>query len=219
MKHLFAKEAEPAAPDELTTAKESVAKLAAALATAENESTETRTAYDREMRDFIANGKVEPSLEGQRVAAEKCDSLRRLLSEAREHLARVASEAEAAKRHDAIRASGSRVAELTTTAEAKLATFQSAVNACGWPRPNCSARYSTSRLDSSSVSASRKKMPTSPATDCVVKRSRSPRSRPVESTPDSKPMARSTSASHAWPFNTRTRSKARPARAGRAFEA
>jgi hypothetical protein len=129
MKHLFAKEAEPAAPDELTTAKESVAKLAAALATAENESTETRTAYDREMRDFIANGKVEPSLEGQRVAAEKCDSLRRLLSEAREHLARVASEAEAAKRHDAIRASGSRVAELTTTAEAKLATFQSAVNA------------------------------------------------------------------------------------------
>jgi hypothetical protein len=32
-------------------------------------------------------------------------------------------------------------------------------------------------------------------------------------------MARSTSASHAWPFNTRTRSKARPARAGRAFEA
>jgi hypothetical protein len=129
---LFSRESKAAAPqDALTEAQQNADRLVTALAKAESESADARITYDRAMHEFVASGKQErePSLEPQREAAGRVESLRRLLAETRQHLMRVTTEAEAAKRLDAIRASGSHVADLTSAAEAKLAAFEAAVDA------------------------------------------------------------------------------------------
>jgi hypothetical protein len=59
----------------------------------------------------------------------KVDSLRRLLSQAREDVARLSHQRDDAHRIDAIRASGGRVASLVATAESKVAAFEEAVAA------------------------------------------------------------------------------------------
>jgi hypothetical protein len=81
-------------------AQASVNRLASALATAEQESVDARVAFDRQMRDFVAGGQTEPSVEPQRAAAGKVDSLRRLIVEARERVAYLTIEAEEATRLD-----------------------------------------------------------------------------------------------------------------------
>jgi aminopeptidase N len=116
-------------PDELTSAKKAIEKLVTALSAAESESSEAKAAYDHALRGFLASGKDEPSPERQRSAAGKCESLRRLLAEARERLARLTAEAENARRLDTIRASGGLVAAMIETAEKKLLHFEQAVTA------------------------------------------------------------------------------------------
>jgi hypothetical protein len=115
-------------PDPVGGATQAVGQLAAALLAAERESTEARLAFDRQMREHVADSlKAAPSQEPQRAAVAKVESLRRLLAEAREHLAHQTREAEETGRLDAIRATGGRVAGLITSAEAKLVAFEAAI--------------------------------------------------------------------------------------------
>src|SRR5580704_10761790 len=116
-------------PDLLSEARATVDRLSAALAKAEAGYSDARARYDRELQATVVTGKntPEPSLEPQRAAQEKAASLKRLLDVARDHLARLTRDAADADRAAAIRASGSVVAALTTTAEAKLAEFEAAI--------------------------------------------------------------------------------------------
>jgi hypothetical protein len=71
--------------------------------------------------------KDEPRQERQRAAASKVESLRRLLSEARDNLARRIAGEEAEARIAAIRASGTQVADLAAVAESKLIDLEVAL--------------------------------------------------------------------------------------------
>jgi hypothetical protein len=120
----------PAAPpDPLSEARATIDKLAAALANAKSDAADATTDYDRLMHDFVARGigKEAPSQERQRAATARIASLERLLTEARARLGLLTQEAADAERLAAIKASGSQVAALTTTAETKLADFEAAI--------------------------------------------------------------------------------------------
>jgi hypothetical protein len=117
------------AADPLPGAKATVDRLERALTKAESEASDARIAFDRQMHDFVARGigKDGPSQEPQRAAVAKVESLRRLLVDARARVELLIREAEDAARAVAIRASGSEVATLSATAEAKLVQLETAV--------------------------------------------------------------------------------------------
>jgi hypothetical protein len=120
-----------APPDPLSEARATVDRLSAALAKVEAASAAASAAYDRELQVFVISGRnaPEPSLEPQRAAEAKAASLKRLLDVARNNLDRVISDEQNIQRAAAIKASGSRVAALSTAADTKLAEFEAAVAA------------------------------------------------------------------------------------------
>jgi len=121
---------QPAIPtDPLAEAQNDIERLTAALSKAETELATTRRDYDHALREFIAGSRSdgEPSQEPQRAASIKVESLRRLLVQAREELARSSNQQEDARRIDAIRAAGGQLANLVVVAAGKVDEFQEAV--------------------------------------------------------------------------------------------
>ena len=117
---MFRTKSTPPPIDQLTVAERNVARLATALSAAEAGFTSERQDYDRQIREFVASGRDEPSFEPQRAAAAKVESLRRLLAQAREELAWFVAEGQETRRIESITTSGGTLADLVVAAEAKI---------------------------------------------------------------------------------------------------